>query len=662
MTVNIANISVGLGPDTHTGEPMRSAFIKVNNNFANLKTVVDSFTSNTTTGNLSISAQTISGTLADSNIVIDPLGVGELEVAGNLKTSFLTFRGNTIGTQYVGDLVLNASAGNIRLADPLKFADGTIQNSAAVGNGSVIQEMTINSFTSALSNIVTLNGHTANYTVYNFANGNPILGNIANVGFTGEYSDLLNVPTDISVFNNDAGYITIEAISTDISAFNNDAGYITGAYVTWANVDGKPTFATVATSGSYTDLSGAPTNLSAFTNDSGYITSSAIPTDISAFNNDTGFITSGDIPANISAFTNDSGYITTATANVISVNGQTGIVTLDLNTYGNANVADYLANFDGSINFTASPAIISGLGIVESAVANVTTVNATGNVTAGYFIGNGSQLTGLPASYTNSNVVTLLSSFGSNTIVTTGNVTASKFIGDGSGLTNVNVSVAGNIVGTQPNVTLVAGSYNYVFDNTGNATIPGELKGDILVSSNSSGDEGGEINLANPAANTSLGGTSVTVDIYRNQLRIFEGGSAKGVYVDLNDAPAGVGGQISYKASGFVDAGTFVQLDNIKASVTTSGNHGLSLATVSGTIGVNLSGNYNTAGGNGGSAFNNGSLTTSASSSQFNWNFVAEGDTSTYILTDKTNGKCYRITLMIGPAYLNNMICIERIA
>ena len=48
----------------------------------------------------------------------------------------------------------------------------------------------------------------------------------------------------------------------------------------WSEVTGKPSFATVATSGSYTDLSNKPTiptvpsNVSAFNNDAGYITSS----------------------------------------------------------------------------------------------------------------------------------------------------------------------------------------------------------------------------------------------------------------------------------------------------------------------------------------------------------------------------------------------------
>lgn len=35
--------------------------------------------------------------------------------------------------------------------------------------------------------------------------------------------------------------------------------------------------------------------------------------------------------------------------------------------YANANVADYLANYDGVINFTASPAVITGLGNISSA-------------------------------------------------------------------------------------------------------------------------------------------------------------------------------------------------------------------------------------------------------------------------------------------------------
>jgi hypothetical protein len=44
---------------------------------------------------------------------------------------------------------------------------------------------------------------------------------------------------------------------TKISDFTNDSGFITG--VDWSGVTGKPDFATVATSGSYNDLTNKPT-------------------------------------------------------------------------------------------------------------------------------------------------------------------------------------------------------------------------------------------------------------------------------------------------------------------------------------------------------------------------------------------------------------------
>ena len=57
---------------------------------------------------------------------------------------------------------------------------------------------------------------------------------------------------------------------------------------------------------------------------------------------------------------------------------------------------------------------------VNGALTVGTTINAVGNITGNYILGNISQATGLPTSYGNSNVVTLLAGFGSNTISTTG--------------------------------------------------------------------------------------------------------------------------------------------------------------------------------------------------------------------------------------------------
>ena len=75
---------------------------------------------------------------------------------------------------------------------------------------------------------------------------------------------------------------------------------------------------------------------------------------------------------------------------------------------------------------------------------------------------------------------------------------------------------------------------------TGAFTATGLLSGNELTSTQSSGDEGGQVNLAIPATGTSLTG-SVTIDVYQNKLRFFQGDSAKGAYIDLTAAAAGVG-------------------------------------------------------------------------------------------------------------------------
>ena len=121
-------------------------------------------------------------------------------------------------------------------------------------------------------------------------------------------------------------------------------------------------------------------------------------------------------------------------------------------------------------------------------------------------------------------------------------------------------------------------------------------------------------------------------------------------------------GNVVTKASGLVNAGTFVQVDNIRATVIMNGNYGgLSLASVSGSFNCNIGGNFSgPAVGNSGTAGTT-IITTNASSAIFGWGFPSQGDTSTYILTDTTNGRAYRITLQIGGSFLNNFISIERL-
>lgn len=116
-------------------------------------------------------------------------------------------------------------------------------------------------------------------------------------------------------------------------------------------------------------------------------------------------------------------------------------------------------------------------------------------------------------------------------------------------------------------------------------------------------------------------------------------------------------------SSGYVDAGQFVTLDNLKFSVTTGGQRGLCCATVAGTATLSISANYALAGGASGYAttYPGANYTTTPSGSWFGWSFANAGDGSTYLVNDYTNQRFYRVTLMIGAGYLKNFISIERL-
>ena len=126
------------------------------------------------------------------------------------------------------------------------------------------------------------------------------------------------------------------------------------------------------------------------------------------------------------------------------------------------------------------------IGNTSPAAGTFTTLSATGNITGSYIIGNGSQLTGLPASYANSNVATYLASgTNSSNIVTTGNISGTYFLGNGSQLTGISASGGGGIIWTtvantapsSPNAgdfwynSYTGVKYQYTNDGTGNVWV-----------------------------------------------------------------------------------------------------------------------------------------------------------------------------------------------
>lgn len=146
-------------------------------------------------------------------------------------------------------------------------------------------------------------------------------------------------------------------------------------------------------------------------------------------------------------------------------------------------------------------------------------------------------------------------------IESTNNGNGTNFkVGDDAWIGDINVADTLRISGQQnsANAYIVFGTTNAntlgragsgPLTYTGSFTATGVVSGSELTSTLSSGSEGGQVNLSIPASGTSLVG-SVTIDVYGNQLRFFQGDSAKGAYIDLTAAAAGVGTNLLSGSSG----------------------------------------------------------------------------------------------------------------
>jgi hypothetical protein len=222
-----------------------------------------------------------------------------------------------------------------------------------------------------------------------------------------------------------------------------------------------------------------------------------------------------------------------------------------------------------------------------------------------------------------------------------------------------------NTYNTTGNVGIGNSSPTTTLDVTGSLQVSGNttLKSNAIIGTGV-GSEGGEIQLVNAVTGSTLSGTAVSVDIYQDRLRIFEGGgSFRGVFLDLAKAPSGVGGELMYKASGFVNRGVDVTLGNLKARIAATGNFSVQLSTVSGSYSVYGS-HYLVNNG----SFSNGiagssprSITTTPTYINSDNNFIDAGNTSVWLLMDTTAQISWRITMIVGAGFNNNFISIERL-
>jgi len=253
---------------------------------------------------------------------------------------------------------------------------------------------------------------------------------------------------------------------------------------------------------------------------------------------------------------------------------QIGNISVSAISSGTSNVE--ISNLNG--NATISIAGTSNVVVVSSAGQFVSgTVSATGNVTGAYFLGNGSQLTGLPETYNNANVTSLLAAFGSNSISSTGTVTAGNITGENL-LTNNIISATGNIT--------TSGFFlgNFIGNIVANITnIPGP--GGAVVFNDGSGNAAATAGLifdnSSPNVLTVQGSYSATGNITGNNIN---GTSIIGPLTTAAQPNiTSVGTLSSLSVSGNVQGGNLRTAGQISAtgSISSAGN------VVSGNLRVN---------------------------------------------------------------------------
>jgi hypothetical protein len=481
-------------------------------------TSVGTLSNLTVSGNITTANANVTGTLT-ANTISTSGSSGNISGANVITANFFVGNGNSLsniaGANVTG-FVSNANVANTAYAVAGSNVSGQVANATVAGTVYTNAQPNITSVgtlttLSVSGNISAGNANLGNAVSANFFVGNGSLltglpasysnSDVANYlpTYTGNISaGNITVTSNITTSNaNITGTLTANLISTsgsggNISGANNiTANFFIGngsslSALTGANVTGFVANANVANTAyavSGANVTGQVSNATVagtvYTNAQPNITSVGTLTSLSV----TGNVTAGNLISNASITAVDaiiSGNLTvsgtTTTVNstttrvvdpIFELGGGSNGAALTTNDnkdrgtllhYYSGNVIDAFMGWDSSNAEFA-------FGSNVSVSSEVITFNTLGNVRAGYFIGNGSQLTGLPASYANSDVANYLPTYTGNLSAGNANlgnaVTANFFVGDGSLLTGIATSASSNTANTantvttnaQPNIT-----------------------------------------------------------------------------------------------------------------------------------------------------------------------------------------------------------------
>jgi hypothetical protein len=467
-------INTGEEPNDGTGEPLRSAFTAVNENFSEI------YAAGPVGSNVVISANTISRIGTNGNLILAANGIGNVQFNSSIEPA------------------VNAvfSIGNPSAQFKTIYAENFIGNGAGLtgiggGGGSG------NSISNGASNVV-IATQDGNVTVGVDGSSNVAVFQKHNVVFTANILPAANAVYDIGTTNQRFRdlYLAGETIFLGNAQLSANAAAITitnpvggrfvfsgpgdfGPYGNSSVEDFLPTY-----TGNLRSLQGnvwTTANVRA----SNLLANNLVSTqNLSVTGNIVG------LPG-VTRLSNVIVDVSTATVSTLTVTGSVigaGSLSLGGNvTGGNINTSGNVT----AVNVTASGNIVTGSGtggnisganVISANTVSATTVSTTGNITANYFIGNGSLLTGLPESYSNANVAAYL-------LTNTGNIAAGAFISNsivsGNTLTfsantaqlTVQANVDAPVLQPSANNSLFVrtqgvGSYQFEFDTDGSLTVP----------------------------------------------------------------------------------------------------------------------------------------------------------------------------------------------
>ena len=452
MTQQIIN--TGNAANDGTGESLRSAFVAVNENFTEI------YTAGPVGTNVSITGNVITVLGPNNNLVLKGNGVGNIQAnssivpsldgvhdLGSPRTRFDT----AYATYFVGNgslltgIVVSGGTAIVNGDSNVNVAANSVVTIGISGTGNVVTFDVANTvFNTSIS-------ATGNVTGTYFIGNGALLTGIA----AGGTSNISNGTSNVTVANN--GNITIGIAGATVTTFTGTGEYVTGIISATGNVKGNYFV------GNGSQLSNVLT-VSQYT--TGNISNVVPNVHGLLFDTTTGF--------SVTDMGNGNALITLGSSfKTWEVAGQTSLVAVGEDTVqfvdgNNIVITTNALSTPQQIKFSLSDNV-SVLGNVTSGNFRTTgSVSATGNITSNYFIGNGSQLTGIASSYGNANVVANLAALGTNPISTTGNITGNYFIGNGSQLTGItssygNANVVANLaaLGNNPVSTTgnITGSY-----------------------------------------------------------------------------------------------------------------------------------------------------------------------------------------------------------